>query len=202
MVGCFCGITSANSVALFWLSILKFCAQLHDPLTCFKLWWVRKCLIQWSERFWLLTTQIKSKTAFQSDACHPLYQSYVFQWPPFHVWCLVGVVPQVNKFVQVSNDDHQIPVPGGMGAGATSDVCVWRGRSPWSPRSDLWGPTNLMMQSAPSRCEEADACENITCPQIRLRVVINIAHVWILFFIQCERHLISEILSLHPVTDG
>ena len=46
---------------------------------------------------------------------------------------LVGLVPQVNKFVEVSNDDHQIPVPGGMGVGATSDVYVWRGGGPPGP---------------------------------------------------------------------
>ena len=152
--------------------------------------------------FWLLTKQIKNKTAFQLDARHPLYQSYVFQWPLLHVRTGGGSSSseQICRGLQWWPPDTSTRRDGGRCH--VWCLCLEGGRSPRSPRSDFWGPTNLMMQSVPSRCEEADACENITFPQIRLKVVVNIAHVWILFFIQCERHLISEILSLHPVTDG
>ena len=45
---------------------------------------------------------------------------------------LVGVVPQVNKFEQVSIDDHLISVSGGMGADPMSGV--WMGEVPQIPQ--------------------------------------------------------------------
>ena len=40
----------------------------------------------------------------------PTCQLYVFQWLPLDV--SMGVCPQMNKFEQVSSDDHQMSVAG------------------------------------------------------------------------------------------
>ena len=57
----------------------------------------------------------------KQDACQP----YVFQCPPLDI-STPGVGggelgPQVNKFEQVYNDDHQMSVAGG-GVGPRSDI--------------------------------------------------------------------------------
>ena len=38
---------------------------------------------------------------------------YVFRWPPLDGSTIEGLGPQVNKFEQVSSDDHQMSVVGG-----------------------------------------------------------------------------------------
>ena len=70
-----------------------------------------------------------------------------------------GVVPQVNKFEQVSNDDHQMLV---VGEGMV-------------PRSYEWYYVTYPMMHVmylPHSPSHPDARGNITFPQLRLQAVI------------------------------
>ena len=78
----------------------------------------------------------------------PASYPYVFQWPPLDV---SGGGPQVNKFEQVSSDDHQMSLAGG------GRVC--RGGS--TPYYVTY-PMMHVMSSTPWTEWQTNACENIT----------------------------------------
>ena len=67
----------------------------------------------------------------------------------------------MNKFEQVSSDDHQMSVAGGRYTGPMSGG---GGTLPCDLSHDAFDLTYPR--------EQADACENITFSQLRLRVVI------------------------------
>ena len=67
----------------------------------------------------------------------------------------------MNKFEQVSSDDHQMSVAGGRYTGLMSGG---GGTLPCDLSHDAFDHTYPR--------EQTDACENITFPQLRLRVVI------------------------------
>ena len=52
----------------------------------------------------------RDKTEFQWDAYRPLGDHHLMSAPAGIGW---GIGPQVNKFEQVSNDNHQMSVAGG-----------------------------------------------------------------------------------------
>ena len=56
--------------------------------------------------------QIFKQESIPVGCVPPTRQFYVFQWLPLDV--SMGVCPQMNKFEQVSSDDHQMSVAGGV----------------------------------------------------------------------------------------
>ena len=81
-------------------------------------------------------------------------QLYMFQWPPVDITTAGGrgvLGPKVNKFEQVSNDDHQMSV-----VQVPMFQCIMGNGHPL--------PLNRM----------TDSCENIAFPQLRLRAVITV----------------------------
>ena len=97
----------------------------------------------------------------------PACQPYMFRWPLLDVSTggSAEVGPQVNKFEQVSSDDHQMSVAGEDG-----------GRSPRM----MWGGVTLPcdlphdaydVPTTPSLNGMTDACEDIIF-QLCLRVII------------------------------
>ena len=77
---------------------------------------------------------------------------------------LVGVGPQVNKFKQVSSDDHQMSVAGEEGG--RSPGLMSRGRGvPYHVTCPM-----MHVMYLPPR-EKTDTCENITFLQLRLQAV-------------------------------
>ena len=95
-----------------------------------------------------------------------------------------GVGPQVNKFEQVSSDDHQMSVPGEGGVGTQvpylgpiSGGGGWEGLS----KSHVWRrgglpyrvtyPMMYLMLPTSLPRGQTDACGNITVPKLCLRAV-------------------------------
>ena len=106
----------------------------------------------------------------------PACQLYVFQLPSLEFSTTrVRVGPQVNKFEQVPSDDHQmLAAKGGGRSHVSSDdhqMSIVGGRSGgrWVPYHVIYPMMHVTYLPPPVK---TDACENITFPQLRLRLVI------------------------------
>ena len=88
----------------------------------------------------------------------PACQPYAFQWLPLDVSTGMGVIgPKVNKFEQVSSDDHQMSVA--VGVGLTSGIRAV-------------GGTHVTWRPPQTECQ-IDTCENLIFVQLRLQEIIT-----------------------------
>ena len=87
----------------------------------------------------------------------------MFRWPPLAVSTGFGVGPQVNKFEQVSSDDHQRSVAGGVGSCLLSGGGVRYSDVQYIMGNGHMGPL--------PHCGQTDARENITFLQLCLQAV-------------------------------
>ena len=88
----------------------------------------------------------------------PACQPYAFQWLPLDVSTSMGVIgPKVNKFEQVSSDDHQMSVA--VGVGLTSGIRAV-------------GGTHVTWRPPQTECQ-IDTCENLIFMQPRLQEIIT-----------------------------
>ena len=102
-----------------------------------------------------------NRTAFQEDAYRPACQPYAFQWLPLDVSTSMGVIgPKVNKFEQVSSDDHQDVSSGGCRTHV------------WYPSGGGGGGTHITWRPPQTECQ-IDTCENLIFVQLRLQEIIT-----------------------------
>ena len=124
--------------------------------------------------FGIHNTDTKHKTEFQYDACLPTVRISVVSTRCQYQG--VGVGSQVNKFEQVSSDDHQMFVPGGR-VSRSHVFGRWGGVGYPGPMSRREGvpyhatyPIKWIPYPSPNRMI-TDTCENITFAQILCRAI-------------------------------